>query len=246
MILNINTDATVWFTNQLEQINRSALPVAIRTALNSTAFDVKKRTMPALAKAKFINRSPNFFKANSRVEMAKGFHIREMEATVGFIDARLKGSNNFAVKDLDQQEHGGNIGGRKFIPLRGARSGKNDNKLVSPKNRISAIKKLYNAGNARGKNDKEKFVRTAIHAGAGGHILSNYKGKRYIWRVDTLKRTMGKWKFKLTPLYVENTDKKVDVQSTGFMKTASTLSAKKMERFFQMAAVKKIQQFRKG
>lgn len=244
--VNINTDATVWFTNQLERMGRSALPVAIRTALNSTAFDVKKNTMPAKAKAKFVNRRPNFFKANSRVEMAKGFNIDAMQSKVGFISNNLKGGDNFAVKDLEKQEHGGNIGGRRFIPLRGARSGKNDNKLVKPKNRLSSIKKIYNVANAKGKNNREKFVRTAVHAGAGGYILAPFKGKTYLWRLNSLKRTNAKWKFKLTALYIENPDKKVSVKQTRFMQAASQQSAKKMERFFQAAAIKQIQRIRKG
>ena len=106
MILNINNDKTVIFTNTLEKLHRSALPVAIRGALNKAAFDLKQKTMPESADKAFVNRSKNFFKANSRVAMAKGFDIGSMKSVTGFTEGRLRGSNNFAVQDLEQQELG--------------------------------------------------------------------------------------------------------------------------------------------
>lgn len=43
MQLNVNTDATVALTNKLEKLHKSAFPVAVRSTLNSAAFDMKKR-----------------------------------------------------------------------------------------------------------------------------------------------------------------------------------------------------------
>src|SRR5687767_16018423 len=85
MELNINSDAVVKHTNTLEKMHRSAMPLAIRNTLNSVAFDVKKNTMPASAEREFVTRAPNFFKANSRVEMARGWNVDSMQSVVGFI-----------------------------------------------------------------------------------------------------------------------------------------------------------------
>jgi hypothetical protein len=85
--------------------------------LNKAAFDVKQNTMLKSAEASFVKRQPNFFKANSRVEMASGWDLDKMQATVGFNSSGLKGgSNNHAVEDLEQQERGGTIKSRSFIP----------------------------------------------------------------------------------------------------------------------------------
>ncbi|KKL54819.1 hypothetical protein LCGC14_2261580, partial [marine sediment metagenome] len=84
-ILNVNTDKVVVFSNKLEKLHRSAFPIAIRGALNNAAFDVKKNTMPVSAEKEFTIRRKNFFKANSRVNMAKGFNVRTMQAMIGFV-----------------------------------------------------------------------------------------------------------------------------------------------------------------
>jgi hypothetical protein len=195
--LNINTDAVVKFANKLEQMNRSALPVAVRTALNSAAFDVKQRTMPQEAHSNFVNRSKNFFKANSKVEMAQGFNVNTMRSTIGFVSKGLSGKNNFAVKDLEGQEHGGKLGGKTFIPLRPARGG-SGNKLVKPANRLSSIKNIVDAKNARGVNSRQKFIKSAVHAGRGGYVLADYKGKQILWRVNSMERTNGVFSKKTT------------------------------------------------
>ncbi|MBL4809315.1 MAG: hypothetical protein JKY43_04565, partial [Phycisphaerales bacterium] len=46
---NVNTDAVVSLTNKLEKLHKSAFPVAVRGTLNSAAFDVKQKSMPAFA-----------------------------------------------------------------------------------------------------------------------------------------------------------------------------------------------------
>ena len=90
MILNINSNAVVSYTNTLEKLHKSAFPVAIRETLNSAAFDVKKNTMPLSAKKSFIERQPTFFKANSKVDKATGFNTSTMKSTVGFFSNNLK------------------------------------------------------------------------------------------------------------------------------------------------------------
>lgn len=241
--LNINTDAVVKFTNRLEKIHRAALPNAVRTALNSVAFDVKKSTLPKHSQKEFINRSPNFFKANSRVEMARGFDLKSMASIVGMVEGGLKGGNNHAVKDLEQQEYGGAIKSKAYIPMAPARSGKSNAKAVRPGNRLSGINRIVNTRNARGKNYGQKFIKSAIHAGKGGYVLAEFKGKEILWRVNSLNRTK-KRALKLTPIYSYDKGRSVTVKATHFMRNASIESAKNIPDYFIKEAQRQIQKFK--
>jgi hypothetical protein len=238
MKLNINTDAVVIFTNKLEKIHRSALPVAVRASLNSAAFDVKKRTLLKETSESFTIRQKNFFKANSRVEQAQGFNMNTMRATIGMVEGGLKGGNNYAVKDLEQQERGGTIKGKAFIPLKAARVGGSDIKVVRPQNRLSAINKVVNARKTKGVSDKQKFNFAAHQAGIGGYVLAKYKAKEILWRVNSLEG-----KIKLTPLYSYKEKRSVSVKPKGFMQKASMESAQLIEKFFILEAKKQIAKY---
>lgn len=237
MRLDVNTDAVVKFTNKLEKISRSALPVSIRSALNSAAFDMKKTSIQRSAEDNFTIRKKNFFKANSRVEMAKGFDINTMQSAVGFT------GDDQAIEDLEQQERGGKIDGRSFIPMAPARSSNSPDRLVRPNARISRIK-VVKASSAPGKNDQEKFVRSVIFAGVGGHVLAAYKGKMILWKVNSLKRT-DEGSFKLTPVYSYEKGRSVKVDPTNFMHEAVETTVPKIEQFYINAAEKQLQKYTK-
>lgn len=240
VVLNVNSEGARKFTKKLTMMHKSAFPNAVRSALNSAAFDVKKDTMPKSAKKAFINRDANFFKANSSVEMATGFKVSEMKATVGFLSTGLKNnSKNFAVKDLDQQEDGGKIKKKSFIPINSARASGSNNKKVRPVNRLTAINSFTTASQAKGKNEKEKFVKSVIHAGQGGRVMAQRNGKTMMWRVNTLKRDGSwHWKFKLTALYSFRKGRGVNVKGKHFMKRASLISGDRIEKFYIQAALK--------
>jgi len=148
-------------------------------------FEVKKTTMPESAKKNFIHRKPTFFKANSKVDPATGFDVSSMKSTVGFVKIAGKGNT---VEDLEEQEGGGDIGGRSFIPLKQARTGNSWNKTVRAKARISDIKsKIVDSRRAKGKTDEEKFIKSAIHAGVNGWVLGNRengRGNKLLWSVS--------------------------------------------------------------
>jgi hypothetical protein len=243
MQLNIDNDALVKLTNTLEKLHKSAMPVAVRTALNSAAFDVKTNTLLKTTNKKFTTRQKNFFKANSRVEQAQGFDLRSMQATIGMVEGGLKGGNNYAVKDLEQQESGGMIDGKSFIPLKSARSGGSNAKAVRPQNRLSGIKNIVNARNAKGVNNKQKFVKSVIHAGVGGHVLVDINGKRILWRVNSLNKTSG-GNFKLTALYSFEKNRKVKVNNRNFMKESALWSGSKIEQHYIKAAEKQIAKYK--
>lgn len=239
MKININSDAVVEHTNRLEQMHRSALPVAIRGSLNSAAFDVKLKTMPIQVGKEFVQRNKTFFKANSRVEMAKGFDVSSMVAVVGFTDNKLKGGNNFAVKDLAQQERGGKIKGKSFIPTDEARGG-NKNKPVRPSNRLGRITNIVNSENVAGRSPKEKFKRAVMMAGKGGFVLGNIPGKKKLYKV----LGTGK-KVKTQAIYSYDEGRSVDVDSTNFMQIASMMSGRKIEQFFIKEAKRQFKRLKK-
>lgn len=267
MLLNVNMNAVVQHTKTLEQISRSALPVAVRTALNSAAFDVKKNTMPTAAAATFEKRQPNFFKANSKVDMAKGFEIKSMRAIVGFVS--LSGTNH-AVDDLQQQEHGGNIGGRSFIPMNQARVANSPSKLVRKNLRMQILNNMQfidahkvrvqvlndNQNGrfrmVRGRNKKQQYIRAAFKAkelyGNNAFVLGNVTAHGRTLSLINSISTDAKHRvltMKRTPLYTFEKGRHVRVAATNFMKRASLESGIKLDKFYVDAAEKQIAKIRK-
>jgi hypothetical protein len=233
MRFNINNKAAVKHTNTLEKLHRSALPLAIRNTLNSVAFDVKKTTMPQEAARTFTQRNPNFFKATSRVEMAKGWNAEAMQSVVGFV------GNSQAVEDLEQQEYGGVIEGRSFIPLDPARTGGPASK-VRPSNRISRIKNIVNAADMPGATVQAKFMAAVRKAGKGGYVLGNLP-KKTLWKIEGFD---GR-KIKKKALFSFEKSRDVSVSGTGFMRSASIESAEKMDMIFAREAQKQIERLNK-
>lgn len=227
MHFKVDNSAVVKITKDFEMMHRSAFPVAVRNTLNSAAFDVKKTTMPKYAESNFEKRQANFFKANSRVNMARGFSLTSMQSEIGFIPFS---GNNKAVDDLEQQEEGGRIKGRSFIPLEAARSGGSWNKNVRRNMRISGINNIKNAKNAKGKNKSQKLVSSIHSVGQGGFVLSG----NVMFQV---RRLSGR-KFTLSRVYAFKKSRSVNVKATHFMREASIESAEKMEKFFSVEAEK--------
>lgn len=232
-MLNVDLGNVVKFTAKLEQIRTSALPNAIRGTLNDAAFDVKTKTMLSESKSKFINRSPNFFRANSKVEKATGMQVNSMVARVGFIEGSLRGDHNFSVKDLEQQEKSGSIKGKSFIPLDTARQNNSYTSLVKPANRITKITNIIDARKMGQGTKKQQFVKALYVAGQGGYVLgSTVKGETILWRVDFLDPDPDARQWRLTPLYDYRRGRSVHVDETAFMRTASLNSAEKLNKFY--------------
>lgn len=237
MKININADAAVKYTNILEKMNRSALPAAVRGTLNGAAFDVKQNTMPAEANKEFVNRSPNFFKANSKVSKATGWEISEMKAIVGFSPTSSRGAD-LAVNELTQQEYGGEIKSRSFIAMAPARGGSSV-KPVRPGNRLSRIRNLVDSSKMPGKSLKQQFIAAANKAGKGGFVLGNTPRKT-VWKIESVGR--GGIKKKAMFSYVEN--RSVRVEGTGFMRAASLESANKIDNLYIREAERQIQRLK--
>lgn len=221
MEFNINMDATIAHVVKLETISKSALPSAIRGTLNNAAFKLKSKEMPSEADDTFEKRSPNFFKANSKFESAKGFNVNQMKSTVGFFENKLANqATNFAVKDLEKQEEGGSINKRSLIPTIFARKGKSNRGLVRANARLSAIKKIVKSKSMVAKNAKEQFILAASMAGKDGYVSHNgfiYK----ILSAPMSKLGSKKTTFKAEPIYSVKHGRKAHVRPTNFMRIAT-------------------------
>lgn len=238
MRLDINSDAAVIYTNELEKLGKSALPVAVRETLNSAVFAMKKTAVPKHAKLAFEERQPNFFNYFTRYDKAQGFNINSMVATVGMDGSKLKNNaTNYAVRDLEEQEKGGTIHGRSFKPLPAARKGGTGN--VRANARISQILKAGNiidAKDSKGENTMQKFIRASIHAGEGGYVL----GGRILWQVKRIARIGRNTFFTKTKLYSFTKSGTATVHATGFMKKAANEVVKEMEFFYKLQAMKQV------
>lgn len=255
---DIDSGASSKFTKTLGKMRKSALPVAVRSTLNSVAFDVKQNTMPKRAASTFEKRhTGEFFKANSGVDMAKGFLINDMKSTVGFHDHKLRGQHNYSIKDLEDQEYGGDIGHRDFRALTTARSGKS--RPVRPQNRIELIKAQTNnfqnviqAPMVKSPNAKQRFIRAAFVAkqnNEDAYVMSDMtkNGKQILWRIDSITSDIKtkKLNIKATPLYSYKKNNDWGVKGTAFMRKSSMESAKKMEGFYGVHAQKQIDKLSK-
>ena len=247
---NIDTSAVVKHANTLEKIRRSALPAAVRETLNKAAFNIKQRTMPVSADKHFEKRSPNFFKANSKVQKATGFDVKNMESIVGFISHNLKYNNN-AVRELQQQEYSGTIPDRSFIPTDEARRGGNATP-VRPINRLRAIREQVRGGNLsgiveaskmQGRSRKEQYIRAAWTAGHHGFFIAGIRS-RMLYRVEKIEKMGNRTKVVSKAIYSFKSGRKVKVDATGFMREASLKSANQLNKFFVEEAERLISKIR--
>ena len=242
MILNIDSTALVQHTARLQAINRSALPVAVRQTLDSTAFDVKTKTM-LNESGVFVKRKPTFFKANSKVEKAQGFNINSMRAIIGF--APINKDKSHSVQDLQQQETGGIIDHRAIIVVEGGRVSKSWGKITKEKYRQDKLQ-FIDSKKMPGSTPGVRFLQSVVKAGVGGLVMGDrvYKnGNKMLWEVQKLGKGFGD-KPKLKPIAIVKRGRKSKVKATHFMKKASDTSAGKMEKTFIRIANKKISQIK--
>jgi len=231
--LNINDAALVVFTDKLERLNRSALPVVVRQTLNSAAFHLKQTALIKTTDKTFIKRKPSFWRAFSRVSTARGFNIQMMRSMVGFT------GNDQAVDDLVQQERGGTIESRSFIAMDSARVSKSERRPVRANARLRNIH-IVDARKGPGTSTKAKFVRAVHKAGRGGFVLAEYKDKTILWRVNSTRRTKD-GSFKLTAIYSYEAGRDVQVKPTGFMTRSAQSTRQQIPGFFKQHAQRQFQ-----
>lgn len=241
--LNVNTDSLVALTNRLERIRKWELPIAVRNTLTKAARLTKTESLPKVSRQIFTIRSRSFFKAKSKFKGAEGLSLRTMIATVGMLDVRLSDTDH-AVRDLEQQESGGVIKGRSFIPTDQARKGGSSSANVAARNRLSNIdlKSVVRLSRAKGKTKSQRFIKSAIFAkkrfGKRAYVLT----QKMLFRIDRLNvgKKTNKVSLKITPLYSHRKGRTVRVKATNFMRKSSLIQAKKIDIIFKNEAEKRI------
>ena len=129
---NVNNDAAISLKANLERLNKSAFPSAVRNTLNSATFDMKRKTVLQSARKNFnAVKEPKLLRNSLLVDKATGFDVNKMESTIGLV--KLNGNLEAYVSGLEKQEKGGVIDtGSRY--LKGARGGNKANGRVRREN----------------------------------------------------------------------------------------------------------------
>lgn len=243
--IDIESDDILAYGKKLGTLHRSALPSAVRSTLNKVAFDVKQRTLLKTAKEEFTEREKNFFKANSTVKLATGFDVDNMKSIVGMSEDRIKDkSTNYAVKNLEEQEHGGTIKSRAFVPMKQSRSGNNDKRKVRQNRRLSTINSAsFTPTNKNSSaNKKQQFIRAVMYSVSkqDGYVLGHKtsRGGRTLFKVDFVRQNIRtrKLQMKFSPIYNVKKQRSFKVKAVHFMEESAKESAKKINEFFKKEA----------
>jgi len=245
--IDINSDALVKYTQKLEKMHRSALPVTVRETLNDAMFDMKKRTLPISADRKFNVRNPTFFKAMTGVSRAAGFDIRKMSATVGFnVSSNKSGSSRksaeAAVRGLERQDVGG-VGNENAIYLEASRGGSNNNLVKRSKlyNRLDPLNSRNRTFGPSSSTEKSSFVAAAYASAKLKRPFSwkSKKGGRFLIQTKSFRKTKGtakkpsSVKFDGVRLMKSRSSAPVKIKPTHFRQEAADMTSNKIGQFYQ-------------
>ncbi len=233
-VFDVNNDEVIGLTAKLERLHRSAFPSAVRNTLNRAAFETKKN-VPNVTQEKFIIRQRGFFRRFTIVDKASGFSVNNMVATVG-IDSR---QNKELSENLESQEFGGMVKGKKLIPHDHARVGKSQSKRVSSKNYLNKVK-VHDATRAfkahRGTRNS-KFVAAIMSTAKSGkkHMLLRSGQRGMVYEVNAVSRNIKtkRLNFRIKKLYSVRNTKSHNVKAQGFMFKSATLASKDMNKYFK-------------
>lgn len=236
---DINTDAVVALTVKLNNLNRSAFPVAVRETLNQAAFDVKTRTLEDAASRAFIRRSPNFFKAFSGVNRAAGFDIATMKAEVG-MTAMGKPTAQTAIRHMEIQESGGAIKeGADYLSA--ARGGSNTRK-VSRSNYFNK-NRLVNGPYKRKGTAKSRFIAAAFVAAREKKQFSVQTSRgRFLIGVSSIsKLKKGTIKIRSRLVIQDRSHQAVRIKATHFANMAAMMTYTRMPEFYLKQAERRFE-----
>ena len=172
--------------NNLKVINKKSIPHATRFTLNNLAYKSQQEAQK-LTEKDFINRN-KFTKKSLRFEKANGINIRKMNSFVG------------SVADYMRLQEEGGLSKSKSVPSLGSRVSKNEKKMVSRAKYISKmglIKGKYSKKGSKGSQYIAKLY-------AGLKEKKAVKIGNSLYQVNSIKRSKGRIKPKITKLYTIN------------------------------------------
>jgi hypothetical protein len=230
---NVNNDSVIALTANLERLNRSAFPSAVRNTLNKGAFETKKE-IPKTAQRKFVTRQSSFFRKFSIVDKANGFDVNKMISTVG-----IDGSKISEIADnLESQEFGGMVSGKKLIPHDDARVSKSQNKRVQNQNHLKN-KKIHDATAAFKSHKgtrKSKFISAVMSTAKSGekYMMIKAGSTGMVYEVTAISQNIKSKKvnFKIKKLYSVRSAKTHNVKSSGFMLESVKIVSKNLDKYF--------------
>ena len=233
-VFDVNSDAAIALTAKLERINKSAFPSAVRNTLNTAAIETKKQ-VPLVAARKFVTRQPAFFKRFTIYDKAIGFDVNKMISTVG-IDAS---KNKVLADNLESQEFGGMVKGKKLIPHDDARISKSQSKRVSSKNYLNKIQ-AHNATSAFKGNKgtrASKFIAAVMSTNKSGkgNMMLKSGNKGMVYSVTSVSQNVRskKMNFQMRKLYSVRSVSTHQVKAHGFMLESSKNIAKNLNKYYQ-------------
>lgn len=215
---DVNNDAAIALTAKMETLHRSAFPVAVRGTLNDAAFKTKS-LVPKAANAKFTVRQRSLFRKFIVVNKAKGFDLKRMSAAVGVDGSVTKGRK--VAEGLAAQERGGQVQGRKLLPMNQARISGSYGKKLRAKHQFSRISIAESKRRTKG----SKYV--LIKKGRSGTVF------------DVSKRG------NLRPVYHYRHSNKTTLNKRPFLRPSATLAARKMNAFYAANAEKQFKRLLK-
>ncbi len=234
-MFDINNKEVRDFTNKLQTMRRSDLPIVVRQTLNDTAFDVKKNTLEAEFKSKFVRRNKSFLRSQSGVQKATGFNVNGMFSQVG-ITPKANGSE--AASELTKQEYGG-VKKKPLVYMKSARSNSN-RRVVKSQNYFNKYQKV--TGNpSQQRSRKSNFVASAIVAHKYGKLLFwRSKSGTTVFLVNSIYLGAGKAvNVKVTPIADYENNRMFRLKARPFLRPASEKSYNKQESYFMRNAKKR-------
>lgn len=229
--------------NKLEQLHKSAFPLAVRGTLNAAAFDVKMRTLDESATQNFIRRSPTFFKRFSGVNRATGWNIDTMRAEVG-MTAEGGGASELsarvAVKNMEVQEEGGKITeGLEYLAA--SRTGSDPNRLVAGSKRWKKANVIRGAFSRSG-TTKSRIIAAAYMALKEKKLQAIViNGRKFYRQVTAISKTSkGKVKIRSKLIYAIRNSNQKPITATHFSREAAERTIPRIPMYFQVEAQKQI------
>ena len=232
-IFDVNNNGVIQYTAKLEKLSKSAFPNAVRNTLNKAAFETKKQ-IPKTAEKVFTTRHKPFFKNFSIVEKASGFNVEKMASVVGINASK----NRELAENLEAQEFGGMVNGKKLIPHDEARNSKSQNKRVAAQNRLNKVNihDATRAFKAHKGTRKSKFVAAVMSTAKSGkkHMMIKSGTNGMVYEVTGISQNVKSKKvnFKVKKLYSVRSVKTHNVKSHGFMSASAKVISKNLEQYY--------------
>ena len=219
-------------SKRLRNAHRSTFPVAVRSTLNDMAYDVNTNHLLPVLKAKsgMTIRNESFFKKYSGFQKATGFDIGSMYSQVGMIPS---GNASKAVNRLDEQDVGGTLGDRNYVPNENVRHGKTRSGRVRKSGFLQRQKLVGRVAFGDTQDLIRTVVKTNIHSGGKGKGTVILYGNS-LYEIVGFKRLRAENRIKLhlTKLYSYEKNRKVTVKPHRFMEKSAILAGVKIQSLF--------------